>query len=299
VIDFSIIIITRNRKWDLVRAIKSILRQSYNENNLEIIIIDNASEDGTVEYVNEYLRDNFSGDYVVLPQKANLGVSGGRNLGIKVAKGQYLFFLDDDAYIVEDDFFERASHYFKENPKVGALACNIYDRKYLITRNPPLSRLNGHILSLAFRGGAHFIRRELFDKGLKYYPPDLFFGAEELYLAYQIYDMGYQIHFVPELFVVHAPSNVAFFSSTVRLYRNIINRYVITHLLFQNPKYRYLSTLLFLGRIIKNFGIKITLVKEAFAEANDLLKKCKTYEKKLKNETIKFLMSKWGIREVF
>lgn len=298
-IDFSIIIVTRNRKWDLVRAIKSILQQSYNENNLEIIIIDNASEDGTVEYVNEYLRDNFSGDYVVLPQKANLGVSGGRNLGIKVAKGQYLFFLDDDAYIVGADFFERANHYFKENPKVGALACNIYDRKYLITRNPPLSRLNSQILSLAFRGGAHFIRRELFDKGLKYYPPNLFFGAEELYLAYQIYDMGYQIHFVPELFVIHEPSITINIPYKERLYKNIINRYIIGQLLFPGRKYRYLSAIFMYGRIFKHFGVNISMIKKAILESKHSFMQNIRYKKPLKEETLKSLISLWGVREIF
>jgi glycosyltransferase involved in cell wall biosynthesis len=86
----SIIIPTYNRLSLLERALDSIYKQSYK--NWEIIIIDNFSSDGTKLFIEELNNDN-----IKFKQYNNNGIIGSaRNIGINLAQGAYLAFLDSD-----------------------------------------------------------------------------------------------------------------------------------------------------------------------------------------------------------
>ncbi len=87
----SIIIPTYNRAQYLVRAIDSVLKQSYR--NWELIIIDDASDDRTEEIIASYLK-NPQITYQKLP--FNKGVSHARNRGVDKALGEWIAFLDSD-----------------------------------------------------------------------------------------------------------------------------------------------------------------------------------------------------------
>lgn len=85
----SAIITTHNRANLLERAIKSVFGQTYK--SIECIVIDDASTDNTKEICNRYPLQ-----YVYIEKSK--GGNYARNLGIKVAKGKYCAFLDDDDY---------------------------------------------------------------------------------------------------------------------------------------------------------------------------------------------------------
>jgi len=86
----SVIIPTFNRKKELIKALKSVLRQTYSD--FELLIIDDGSTDGTREKVKKFLGDK----RIKYFYQENSGVSCARNLGIKKAKGEYIAFLDSD-----------------------------------------------------------------------------------------------------------------------------------------------------------------------------------------------------------
>lgn len=85
----SVIIPTYNRKKLLSRSLNSVLSQTRVAH--EIIVVDDASNDGTASM----LRTQFP-DVITLQHKKNLGVSAARNKGIKKASGNWLAFLDSD-----------------------------------------------------------------------------------------------------------------------------------------------------------------------------------------------------------
>ena len=91
----SVIMPTFNRKKTILRAINSVLNQTYT--NYEIIIIDDGSNDGTVEVINALKNDKIR----LYVQSHNQGANVARNIGIKNAKGEYIAFLDSD-----DEWFE-------------------------------------------------------------------------------------------------------------------------------------------------------------------------------------------------
>ena len=87
---FSIIVPTYNNAQLLPRCIESIINQTYD--NWELIIVNNASSDNTIEVIEGYHNPkikcvNFNNDE---------GIAASRNVGIKVAKGDYICFLDSD-----------------------------------------------------------------------------------------------------------------------------------------------------------------------------------------------------------
>ena len=87
----SAIITTHDRQDLLVRAVKSVLSQTYK--NLELIVVDDASD----ERADELLRE-FNLQYIYIPKEESKGGNHARNTGILAAKGEYIAFLDDDDY---------------------------------------------------------------------------------------------------------------------------------------------------------------------------------------------------------
>jgi len=90
----SIVIPTHNRKEKLVRLIRCILESTYPKDKLEIVIIDDASQNGTY---NEVSR-KFPTVKVIRNSKRHF-LSGSRNIGLANSKGKYIFFIDDDNLI--------------------------------------------------------------------------------------------------------------------------------------------------------------------------------------------------------
>lgn len=92
----SVIIVTYNRKGDVVECIDSVLGSTYKR--IEIIVVDNASSDGTVEE----LERRYGNKIKLIKSYRNLYAGGGRNLGAKSASGEYLLFVDSDNTIDRD-----------------------------------------------------------------------------------------------------------------------------------------------------------------------------------------------------
>jgi len=87
----SVIIPTRNRQHLLVKAIQSVINQTWR--NIEIIVIDDASDDDTLAKVREIITDI---NIIVIHNESPKGGAVARNQGIERASGKYIAFLDDD-----------------------------------------------------------------------------------------------------------------------------------------------------------------------------------------------------------
>lgn len=102
------VICTHNRERYLERCILSLLHQSLDEKDYEILVVDNGSTDKT-----RYICDKFKGEkkfrYVFEPV---LGLSSARNRGWQAAKGRYVGYLDDDA-VADRTWFESALKCFE------------------------------------------------------------------------------------------------------------------------------------------------------------------------------------------
>ena len=116
--DVSIIIVNYNACEFLKRCIASLFDAISSEITYEVIIVDNASTDGSVEMV----RKEFPKSVTLIDSKENLGFSKGNNLGIRHAKGRYLLFLNPDTEM-QRKTLERMVSFMDSQKDVGAATC--------------------------------------------------------------------------------------------------------------------------------------------------------------------------------
>jgi teichuronic acid biosynthesis glycosyltransferase TuaG len=88
----SIVMPAHNSRESLSESVRSVLAQTYSD--WELIIVDDASRDGTLALARQFAVDHPR--IRVLPLEQNVGVAEARNRGISAARGQYLAFLDSD-----------------------------------------------------------------------------------------------------------------------------------------------------------------------------------------------------------
>ncbi len=114
----TVIIPTFNRlKW-IGECLDSVLGQTYP--NVEVIVVDDCSTDGTVEWLAEQERYR---DVIVHRQEKNGGASVARNTAIEMAKGDLVVFIDSDD-LLRPDHIEKAVIAFERDPDLGLFCCD-------------------------------------------------------------------------------------------------------------------------------------------------------------------------------
>ena len=117
----SVIIPTHNREAFIREAIDSVISQSYSD--WEIIIIDDASEDGTEKIVKEYTRTEPRIKY--FKNEKNLGIAKSRNRGLELANGIYIAPLDSDDIWLDKDKLKKQVEFLDANPDYALLGGGI------------------------------------------------------------------------------------------------------------------------------------------------------------------------------
>lgn len=128
----TIIIPTYNRSLYLKRAIESVLNQSYE--NIEIIVVDDASTDDTKKIVNSFSTSKIK--YVRNDRR--MGPNRSRNIGLKHASGNYIAFLDDDDYYSDRNKLKEQLKLFEKNERLGFVGCGYYEESIKKERMPNL-----------------------------------------------------------------------------------------------------------------------------------------------------------------
>jgi len=161
----SVIISTYNRRARLERAVRSVLGQGFAQ--FEIIIVDNASEDDTQEYVKSindprvrYIKDEI-----------NKGGPAARNTGIRNSRAGFIALLDDDDEFLPDKLDKQVKKFLQTSVQVGLLytGSEIFnEQKQSITKiNRPIYRGDVYrrlLLSNIFPLNSTLIKKECFDK---------------------------------------------------------------------------------------------------------------------------------------
>jgi len=117
-IDISIIIINYNVKEFLLNLLASIGKAVKNIST-EIIIVDNASDDGSIEI----LREKFP-NIKLIANKENVGFGVANNQALESAKGKYFLLINPDA-IVKEDTLKKMLEFFDKTPQVGIAGCKV------------------------------------------------------------------------------------------------------------------------------------------------------------------------------
>lgn len=146
----SVIIPTYNREKTILRAVQSVVNQTYT--NLEILVIDDGSTDGTANIVNCIEDDRVK--YIVLEK--NGGQANARNIGVQMAEGNWIAFQDsDDCW--HNDKLEIQMNYAKEHPEYSMIYCTynaiVYDgEQFQVPPKPWPDVMEGYMLNTLLEG---------------------------------------------------------------------------------------------------------------------------------------------------
>lgn len=142
----SVIIPTYNRRNIIGRSIESILNQTYA--NKEIIVVDDASTDGTKEYI----MSQYGNAVIYVKNHGKKGPSGARNYGVQIAKGKFIAFQDsDDEW--EASKLERQMEILLSHEEIKMVYCEIarYDGNTFLGTLPspelPIEQKQGNLFS--------------------------------------------------------------------------------------------------------------------------------------------------------
>lgn len=134
----SIMIPVYNVVQYIEECIDSVLRQNYL--NIEVVVVNDGSTDGSDTIFWKYIED----DRFVFVSQKNQGLSAARNLGIELATGDFIFFLDSDDYLKEGAISEMVTYI---NPEIDILVSGHITKvesDYKTTYLPSFSNLTGY-----------------------------------------------------------------------------------------------------------------------------------------------------------
>ncbi len=122
---FSVIIATYNSENWIKECLNSLISQTLGfEDNIEVIIVDNGSCDGTGPICKEYM-DKFPNNFKYIQNDANLGPAIARNIGLTHASGEYVNFLDSDDYMSKNTF-KSVLNFFNKHDGIDLVSIPIY-----------------------------------------------------------------------------------------------------------------------------------------------------------------------------
>jgi len=221
--ELSIIIVNFNSKEFILSCIESIKKHSVEKirrGEWEIIVIDNASSDGSPKTLIEI------SDITFIPSVKNLGFSKANNLGVKKATGRYLLFLNPDT-IVYQDTLEKMIEFMNSHIDAGAATCRLVlpngridDASHRgfptpwnslthfsgISKLFPKSRLfNGYNLGwrdldknheIDVLAGAFMLVRRDAGEEVGWWDEDYFFYGEDIEFCFSLKQKGWKVYYV-------------------------------------------------------------------------------------------------------
>jgi len=201
-------------------CLKSLQKTTYP--NIEIIVVDNNSEDDSVNYI----KNNFP-SIIVLENQINEGYAGGCNRGAEIAQGEYLIFLNNDT-IHKPNWIEPLVNLVEKTKNVAAIQPKIlnYFQKDLLDyaggaggmldflvypfargriftkQETDVKQYDDSIEIFWSSGTAFLVRKKVFDQAGKF---DVTFFAhmEEIDLCWRLYLLGYEIWSEPKSVIYH------------------------------------------------------------------------------------------------
>jgi len=221
----SIVIVTRNRKLLLKKCLASLKGRLGKK--AEIIVIDNASTDSTADFVKSLNKIK------LIKNKKNLGVAAARNQGVRKSSGDYIIFMDDDAYFTKYSSLSKVLTYMRKNKQVALVGPKILypngkiqesARSFpvplaILWRGTPLAKLfpnapfyKSYLLDNSkfiyptqvdwVIGACQVVRKSTFRK-IGFLDKGFFFGYEDIDFCLRIKKKGFKVVYFPGFKAVH------------------------------------------------------------------------------------------------
>lgn len=214
----SVVIGNWNRLEDLKRAVNSVRKQLWHPDRTEIIVVDNNSNDGSIEWC------RVQPDIRLIITRLDLGASVMLDTGFMSSKGEYVICMDNDAelaptYIINGitifDGWSRGVNFFadtqmapeiedyiKRGYKIGCLTPYMVQPDGTKDLKPGLFRYDMFDTNIQFHGAACFFRREAGD-AVQWYNPEYYLYHNEVDMGARMFKAGYLTMYCPMLHATH------------------------------------------------------------------------------------------------
>lgn len=280
-LDLSIIIISFNTREILTDCVKSVIKYTKGL-EYEIIIVDNDSQDGSLERIKE-LTKKYS-QVKLIDAKANLGFGKANNLGAKQAKGEYLLLLNSDT-LVFDNAIKVSLDSLKKIPQAGVFSCkllnadksvqasgghfpnlgNVFAWQFFIddlpligktisSFHPQLGSYDRNRQMDWITGAFMIIPKKVFEE-VKGFDENIFMYTEEMELCYRLHQLGYKTiyHNTPAIIHLGGASGGSVFALTSEV------KYMLYFWKKHKPSWQLplIKTFFFIGSLLRLliFGI--------------------------------------------
>lgn len=274
----SVIVLGYNGLRYLDGCLSSVFDQDMPREEYEVIYADNASQDGSADYV----RDKFP-EARVIEFDRNYGFAFGNNLAVPETSGEWIVFLNQDT-VASRSWLRRLIEGVSASRDIGAGHANIIHPWYpdfggVETRaeaprayTPDLTRwgycryrnlgaVGQPVDVLVLSGAALAVRRSMIEKLGYAFDPDFWAYAEDWDLGLRIRSLGYRCVLVPGSTVYHlyTPKTKLRYASFQATVRNLRNRYLAFYKVMDGREFVAMAALLTLGGPLNafEFGLKV------------------------------------------
>jgi GT2 family glycosyltransferase len=228
-LDLSLIMISYNTKQITLNALRSIYKHT-KDVNFEIIVVDHDSKDGSREALSKFSKTKKN--FTFLDTQKNPGFGAGNNIGAKIAKGEYLLFINTDV-LLRSNILKETLNWVRSHPEVGVYSCRLLNEdlttqstggyfptlprlfawQFFIDDIPPFSSLIKSVhphkafyrqsKTLDWVTGAFMIMPSKLFKKLKGFDENIWMYAEELELCYRTKQLGYSVVYRHDPTLIH------------------------------------------------------------------------------------------------
>lgn len=235
-LDLSVIILSYNTKRLTINCLESIIKNTQ-KINYELIVIDNASTDGSIKYLTNH-RSRITAHFRLIKNQSNLGFAKANNQGIRIAKGKYILLLNSDTKLREDSLTKMV-RWMDQNPRVGVIGPTLVDTdgsiqlnggffpnlmrlflwatflddipgvallfgSYHLSSNIPITKgIYGKSHQQDWVSGAVFLLRKGVIDNVGGFDEDIFMYGEEVEYCFRIKKAGWRIWYLPITKVLH------------------------------------------------------------------------------------------------
>lgn len=265
----SVIILNYNGKRYLGECLSSIYQIEYPRSSYEVIMVDNASVDGSVEYV----KKNFP-QVKILALNENYGYTGGNNKGIEIAKGDFVVFLNNDT-VVNRKWLRALVNVMFLDERVAICGSKVVfaDNRHNVQYAGGFLNLLGGTFFYPFHEqeynrefylagsicGASFLARKAIFEMLGRFDDDFFMYSDENDLCLRAWIYGYRVAYSPRSVVYHfAQGNINKSEGNSRL-KSLLSARLVSQLTIYHGNKNSIAS------IIKNFEWREVLIGTVFS----------------------------------
>lgn len=187
--ELAVVLISRNQEWNIARLIESVLEETAHIRSKEILLVDSASLDSTIDAAKRYPIT-----VLMLHPDQPLTPAAGRYVGYKYSSGELVLFLDGDMELCRG-WLDRALRVLERKPEFAVLTGIRIDLPKSSPRNykehPPQKEGSDRITEVPHGGGAAIYRRSVLEQVGSFNP--YLHSDEEPELCLRIRKAGYQV----------------------------------------------------------------------------------------------------------